>query len=209
VLGDWDYSKETAVNTEKLKAGLEDRNIHLLINEARWLEEGSYGFWLVGIDTQGFNKDFPSIDNSLKYTVIDAPKIVLTHRQEIMDLLTKINTRIDLVLAGDTHGGQISLPLIGPIYANSVFGTKYIAGLYEVKRDDPGIEKRLADVGKQLFGDQVGQILDQGAQALEQAAHDQKPIQLFVSRGLGENPHWPSMRFGVSPEATTLVLEAR
>jgi predicted MPP superfamily phosphohydrolase len=209
VLGEWDYARETSVNTEKLKAGLEDRNIKLLINEARWLEVGSFGFWLVGIDTQGFNKNYPSIENSFRYTVKDAPKIVLTHRQEILDLLLRLNMRIDLVLAGDTHGGQISLPLLGPIYANPVFGTKYLAGVYEVKRDEPGIEKRLADIGKTMFGEQVGNILNQGAEALKSAAKDQNPIALHVSRGLGENPHWPSTRFGVSPEATTLVLTSR
>lgn len=36
----------------------------------------------------------------------------------------------DLMLAGHTHGGQIRLPLIGPIVAPSRFGVKYASGLF-------------------------------------------------------------------------------
>lgn len=36
----------------------------------------------------------------------------------------------DLMLAGHTHGGQIRLPLIGPIVAPSRFGVKYAGGVY-------------------------------------------------------------------------------
>ena len=36
---------------------------------------------------------------------------------------------IPLMLAGHTHGGQISPPFIGPIVSPSVFGTRYACGL--------------------------------------------------------------------------------
>ncbi len=36
----------------------------------------------------------------------------------------------DLMLAGHTHGGQIRLPLIGPVFSPSRFGVKYCAGTF-------------------------------------------------------------------------------
>jgi uncharacterized protein len=38
--------------------------------------------------------------------------------------------RMDLMLAGHTHGGQIRLPLLGPLVAPSYYGSRYASGLF-------------------------------------------------------------------------------
>ena len=38
--------------------------------------------------------------------------------------------RVDLMLSGHNHGGQVVLPGIGPVYAPSRFGVRYIGGVY-------------------------------------------------------------------------------
>jgi len=38
--------------------------------------------------------------------------------------------RVDLMLSGHNHGGQIVLPMIGPLYCPSRFGVRYASGLY-------------------------------------------------------------------------------
>jgi predicted MPP superfamily phosphohydrolase len=39
---------------------------------------------------------------------------------------------VDLVLAGHNHGGQVCVPLIGPIYSPSRYGLRYVAGDFQV-----------------------------------------------------------------------------
>jgi predicted MPP superfamily phosphohydrolase len=55
-------------------------------------------------------------------------RILLAHSP---DQLQWARTRnVNLMLSGHTHGGQICLPVLGPIFAPTAKGVKYIYGLY-------------------------------------------------------------------------------
>lgn len=41
------------------------------------------------------------------------------------------STGADLMLSGHTHGGQVRLPLIGPLYINTELGRRYSQGLFQ------------------------------------------------------------------------------
>jgi predicted MPP superfamily phosphohydrolase len=53
------------------------------------------------------------------------PVLVLTHNP---DVFPEIPPRVSLTLAAHTHGGQVSLPLIGRPIVPSVFGQRYASG---------------------------------------------------------------------------------
>lgn len=38
----------------------------------------------------------------------------------------------DLMLSGHTHGGQVVLPVIGPVYSPSLYGVSYVSGLFSL-----------------------------------------------------------------------------
>jgi len=58
------------------------------------------------------------------------PRILLAHSP---DQLPWARARqVDLLLAGHSHGGQIQLPLVGPVFAPSRWGLRYVYGVYDV-----------------------------------------------------------------------------
>jgi len=58
--------------------------------------------------------------------------ILVTHNP---DFAEEIQTdKVDLMLCGHTHGGQIALPLLGAPYVPSRFGNKYARGFAQGPR---------------------------------------------------------------------------
>lgn len=55
-----------------------------------------------------------------------------------------------LVLVGDTHGGQVDLPLLGPVWARWVHRHRYVRGLYRVGSSWLYVNRGLGTIGVPL-----------------------------------------------------------
>lgn len=59
----------------------------------------------------------------------DAFRILLSHTPDNLSWARRQN--VDLMLSGHNHGGQVVPPIVGPIYAPSLHGCRYISGVYD------------------------------------------------------------------------------
>jgi hypothetical protein len=56
------------------------------------------------------------------------PRILLSHNPDVAEMIPE-GTRVDLMMSGHTHGGQIRLPILGAPGTPSRHGEKYLGGL--------------------------------------------------------------------------------
>ena len=54
------------------------------------------------------------------------PTILLSHSP---DIYYDVHEKVELILAGHLHGGQVYLPLIGALIVPSKYGNKFVRGL--------------------------------------------------------------------------------
>lgn len=121
VLGNHDYFKEG----QKIKQALTENNITVLENRCRKITIGNKSFYVAGIED--LITAFPNVERALKYC--KKPTILLSHQPDIFPDLPK--NKINLTLAGHTHGGQVVIPFLGPIFVPSKYGSKYANGFFE------------------------------------------------------------------------------
>lgn len=58
----------------------------------------------------------------------EAFRILLSHTPD--NIVWARRQRVDLMLAGHNHGGQVRLPVFGPVFSPSVFGCRYASGAF-------------------------------------------------------------------------------
>lgn len=61
----------------------------------------------------------------------DMMNILLYHSPDLIYEINKEN-KINLMLSGHTHGGQVRLPLFGALFTGSLYGRKLQSGLYKI-----------------------------------------------------------------------------
>ena len=120
VLGnhDWWY------NGEEVRNQLRRANIHVLENESVQLKINDVSLWIAGLADQWTRT--PSIPLSVKSVPVGSPCLMLMHEP---DLMRAVPESISLSLAGHTHGGQVSLPIIGALIVPTDLGSKFARGL--------------------------------------------------------------------------------
>jgi predicted MPP superfamily phosphohydrolase len=59
----------------------------------------------------------------------EVPRVLLSHNPDVAEMPAMRGHRVDLMMSGHTHGGQVALPLVGPLVVPSAYGKKYAGGL--------------------------------------------------------------------------------
>lgn len=136
---------DAAVGPDFIIRCLKDRGIPTLVNSFTAIERGADRIWLSGTDDAGINVPYLSSAVPAKP---DAPVILLAHEPDYADNVRR-HPRfpfIDLMLSGHSHGGQLRLPVVGPLILPPM-GQKYVHGLYRFEHMQLYVNRGLGTTG--------------------------------------------------------------
>jgi hypothetical protein len=123
VMGNHDYYTNPQVVTSALQA----RGIKVLANQSTPIEQGGARFWLAGLnDVVSGTAD---MDETLHSVPESEATILLAHEPDCADEVARY--RVDLQLSGHSHGGQVRIPMVPPLFLPKM-GRKYVWGLFRI-----------------------------------------------------------------------------
>jgi uncharacterized protein len=123
VLGNHDLDTDPDIVTSALEA----ENIPVLANRSVPIERDGGRIWLAGIDDVfSATADVPK---ALRPIPAGEPVVMLAHEPDYADVISQFP--VDLQLSGHSHGGQIRLPFLPPLYLPTL-ARKYVLGRYQV-----------------------------------------------------------------------------
>jgi uncharacterized protein len=127
------------LDVDLVKQAFARHRLPLLVNQGIPLALGKASLYLAGLD-DGWSGN-PDLKAAMDGALPGAPVILLYHEPDLADQVS-LDPRLTLQLAGHTHGGQVRLPLRGPLIL-PYLGRKYDLGLYRVNAmwlyTNPGI----------------------------------------------------------------------
>lgn len=103
----------------------------MLEHKSRVIERGSAKLGFAGVGDLWTGS--VNIDDAVDEIPEDVPRILLCHNPDVAEQ-SRSQARVDLMLSGHTHGGQICLPGGKPITVPSAYGDKFARGLVQGAR---------------------------------------------------------------------------
>jgi predicted MPP superfamily phosphohydrolase len=119
VLGNHDWW----LDGPRVRAAFEAVGIRFLEDAAARVGEGGCAFWLVGVSDLWEGRH--DVRGALAQVDDGAPVVLFTHNP---DVFPEVPARVELTIAGHTHGGQVYLPGIGRPIVPSAYGERYAIG---------------------------------------------------------------------------------
>jgi predicted MPP superfamily phosphohydrolase len=123
VLGNHDYWTDAP----RVVATLETIGVRFLTNAHATLARDGARLPLAGIDE--VYRGAPDLDAAFDGIAVGAPCIAFTHHPDMID---RVRRRVDLLLCGHTHGGQIRFPFFGAVVVPSKHEAKYASGFHRL-----------------------------------------------------------------------------
>ena len=112
---------------DRVTDALQARGIRVLANQSAPIESDGARFWLSGVDdVLGKTAD---LDTTLQNIPQNEPTVLMVHEPDFADRVARYP--VDLQLSGHSHGGQVRLPLLPPLYLPDL-ARKYVWGLYKI-----------------------------------------------------------------------------
>lgn len=128
VFGNWDHKVK---DFDNLRNTLRELGIIVLENGSTTFKKDGLTVTIVGVDDPFTGRD--NLKLALKDVELSNYTILLTHSPDIFYEASE--NKIDLVLAGHLHGGQVSLPKIRfAIYSPSKYGVRFLKGLFKLDK---------------------------------------------------------------------------
>jgi len=122
VLGNHDHW----VGAERVAATVAACGIPVLANRHLLVRRGAAALAVAGVDD--FAHGAVRLDEALDGVEPGVPRVLLSHNPDLAGYLPK-ELRVDVMLSGHTHNGQLHLPWLGPLTVPSQFGRRYLHGL--------------------------------------------------------------------------------
>ncbi len=116
------------INNVELIQSLKSLGIHVLINESTKIEKNGEYVNIIGVDDPTTGHD--NIKKALNGIKTDQVNILLSHCLEIAEKVKP--NKVDVVLTGHTHGGQVKIPGIRPFWIPNKYKGKYVSGMYKI-----------------------------------------------------------------------------
>ncbi|MBI3464155.1 MAG: metallophosphoesterase [Planctomycetes bacterium] len=112
-------------DADRVRRDLAGIGFHLIAGRWELLDVKGHPFVVAGTETPWMGR-MPDLSAAPP----DAFRLLLSHTPDNIDWAALQG--IDLMLAGHNHGGQVRLPIIGPVFMPSRYGRKFDVGAFQV-----------------------------------------------------------------------------